>query len=688
LATNGIITIVAGNGSARYSGDGGAATNASLNAPYGVALDAFGNLYIADDNNNCIRAVNFSTNPTFTLNSVSLANAGNYTVVISNRYGSVTSVVATLSVPGPAIIANQPASQMVGVGSSPGFSVVIANSGYAGPFGYEWYYAGTNLVQSGTNSTLTLLNVSTNNTGNYTVVVTNGYGSVTSQVATLTVLLPPSVTVQPISQTNLPGTPASFGVTVDGVGPFTYQWQFNGTNFPNNIITTVAGDGSATFAGDGGAATSASLSSPSGVTFDAAGNLFIADTFNHRIRKVDTNGIITTVAGKSGLGYSGDGGLATNASLNSPFGVAFDAFGNLFIADHGNNRIREVATNGIITTVAGRSVSGYSGDGGAATNASLYNPTGVAFDAAGNLFIADELNNRIRKVDTNGIITTVAGKSGSGYSGDGGAATNASLYYPVGITFDAAGNLYIVDDFNNRIRKMAANGNITTVAGKGGSGYFGDGGVATNANLDFPFSVAFDAFGNLYIADCSNNRIREVDSNGIITTVAGDGGATYAGDGGAATNASLYYPRGLVFDAFGSLYIADAYNNCIRKVPLAGLPIFSLPSVSVTNAGNYTVVITSPYGSVTSAVATLTVTIPQTPPQVIASGTNFGFAANQSGFGFNISGASGQTIVVDGSTNLVDWTPLYTNNAGNNPFYFLDTASTNFPWRFYRARLP
>jgi hypothetical protein len=198
--------------------------------------------------------------------------------------------------------------------------------------------------------------------------------------------------------------------------------------------------------------------------------------------------------------------------------------------------------------------------------------------------------------------------------------------------------------------------------------------------------VVLDAFGNLYIADQYNNRIRKVDTNGIITTVAGNGGATYAGDGGAATNACLYYPRGLAFDAFGSLYIADAYNNRIRKVPLAGLPIFSLPSVSVTNAGNYTVIITSPYGSVTSAVATLTVTIPRTTPQIIASGTNFGFATNQ--FGFNISGAFGQTIVVDGSTNLVDWTPLFTNTAGNDPFYFFDPASTNLSWRFYRARLP
>jgi sugar lactone lactonase YvrE len=224
------------------------------------------------------------------------------------------------------------------------------------------------------------------------------------------------------------------------------------------------------------------------------------------------------------------------------------------------------------------------------------------------------------------------------------------------------------------------NGIITTVAGNGRSFFSGDGGAATNASLYAPFGVAFDAFGNLYIADYYNNCIRKVDTNGIITTVAGHG---TNGDGGAATNASLYNPSGLAFDASGNLFIADQYNNRIREVHFAGYPIFALTSVSVTNVGNYTVIVTSPYGSVTSSVVSLSVIVP---PQIIASGISFGFATNQ--FGFNISGAFGQTIVVDGSTNLVDWTPLFTNTAGNNPFYFFDPASTNLPGRFYRARLP
>jgi len=405
--------------------------------------------------------------------------------------------------------------------------------------------------------------------------------------------------------------------------------------------------------------------------------------------------MITTVAGNGGGGYFGDGGAATDAHLNSPSGVAFDAYGNLYIADQMNNRIREVNTNGNITTVAGKTGIGYSGDGGAATNANLYEPSGIAFDAFGNLYIADGNNSRVRMVNTNGIIATIAGK-GFGYSGDGGAATNAKLATPSAVAFDVSGNLYVADPLNNDIRMVDTNGNITTVAGKGPAfplvgSYSGDGGAATDANLYQPSSVAFDAYGNLYVADQSNSRIREVGTNGIITTVAGNGpsypaAGKFSGDGGVANNASLNLPAGVALDASGNLYIADFSNNRIREVHFAGCPNYALNNVIATNAGNYTVVVANSYGSVTSAVATLTVTIPRTPPQIIASGTNFGFATNQ--FGFNISGAFGQTIVVDGSTNLVDWTPLFTNTAGNNPFYFPDTASTNFPWRFYRARLP
>ena len=359
---------------------------------------------------------------------------------------------------------------------------------------------------------------------------------------------PPVITQQPTNQTVVAGGTASFNVAVSSAGPCTYQWQLNGNNLPDNIITTVAGNGTAKFFDYIGMATNALLNSPSGVAADGAGNLFIADTGNNCIRQVDTNGVITTVAGSGSAGYAGDGGEATNASLDSPYAVAVDEAGNLFIADLGNNCIRQVDTNGIITTVAGTGSADDAGDGGAATNASLSAPSSVAVDAVGNLFIADTGNDCIRQVDTNGIITTVAGNGSAGYTGDGGAATNASLGYPFGVAVDGADNLFIADTYNNCIREVDVNGVITTVAGNGSAGYAGDGGAATNAILDYPFGVTVDGADNLFIADTYNYRIREVDTNAIITTVAGSGSTGYAGDGGPAADASLSAASGVAVD--------------------------------------------------------------------------------------------------------------------------------------------
>ena len=485
----------------------------------------------------------------------------------------------------------------------------------------------------------------------------------------------PTITTQPASQTNVPGTDVTFTVAVAGTGPFSYQWQINGADHPTNIITTLAGNGPSSgitggggYTGDGLAAPNASLNYPCGVALDASGNLYIADSYNFRIRKVDLNGIITTVAG-SAAGYSGDGGLATGADLRYPSGVAVDAAGNIYIADRGNNRIRRVDTNGIITTIAGNGSATYAGDGGLATNASLNTPYGVAVDASGNLYIADYGNQRIREVTPAGIIATVAGTNIAGYSGDGGAATSADLHNPAGVDVDATGNLYIADYSNNRIRKVDIYGVITTVAG-GGSG--GDGDAATNASLSGPAGVALDAAGNLYVADTGHHKIREVDTNGNITTVAGNGSGNYAGDGGAPTNASLHGPRGVVSDTVGNLYIADALNNRIRKAVPPGSPTLSLPDVSAGNAANYTVVISSPSGSVTSAVATLTVEAP--PVITIQPASQIAVAGNSPVFSVVVVGSGPFGYLWDiGGTNLVQSSPNSTltlpgvsaNDAGN-----------------------
>ena len=484
----------------------------------------------------------------------------------------------------------------------------------------------------------------------------------------------PTITNQPASQTVWLGSNATFTVGVSGTGPFYYQWLFNSNSISTNgIITTVAGGGAGGGTdglGDGGAATNAIFDQPYGAVVDAANNLLIAEVGHNRVRKVNTNGIIATIAGNGSGGTSGDGGAATNAAITTPDSLALDGSGNLYIAASQSHRIRKVDTNGIITTVAGGGAGGGTdglGDGGVATNATLLYPNGVVVDAAGNLFIADWGNNRVRKVDANGIITTIAGGgAGGGVDGlgDGAAATNAALNGPVGVTFDSSGNLLIGDSKNNRVRKVDTNGIITAVAG-GGSGALGDGGTATNATLVNPNGVAVDGFGNLFIGDSGNNRVREVYAGGIITTVAG-GGPDGLGDGGAATNATISTPIGVTLDHFGNLFIADYGNNRIRKVAVNfnGTPTLTLNNVTMTNAGYYQVIVTSASGSVTSHLATLTVQVPPRIATAVALATNgFVYQVNvtDSGSGYtNIpvvrlvgGGGSGAQVVALVSNGMV-----------------------------------
>jgi trimeric autotransporter adhesin len=335
------------------------------------------------------------------------------------------------------------------------------------------------------------------------------------------------------------------------------------------------------------------MSNSRGVAVDASSNIYIADTNNHRIRKVTkSTGIISTVAGTGYPGYSGDGGQATSAALNYPYGVAVDSSGNIYIADTDSYRIRMVTkSTGIISTVAGTGSYSYSGDGGQATSASLRIPGGVAVDASGNIYIADTYNYRIRMVTkSTGIISTVAGSGPYGYSGDGGQATSAALFYPYGVAVDALGNIYIADSSNYRIRMVTkSTGIISTVAGTGYSGYSGDGGQATSAALFYPYGVAVDASGNIYIADSSNYRIRMVTkSTGIISTVAGTGSYGYSGDGGQATSAALNSPYGVAVDASGNIYIADSANYRIRMFALPASPAAPpSPSGIVTSSPAY-----------------------------------------------------------------------------------------------------
>jgi len=352
-------------------------------------------------------------------------------------------------------------------------------------------------------------------------------------------------------------------------------------------ITTVAGTGTSGFSGDGGQATSAQLSIPWGIAVDKSGNLYIADEINNRIRMVATDGTITTIAGSGTNGYAGDGSAATSANLNYPAAIAVDGSGNVYISDTGNHVIRKRAAGGTITTFAGTNVAGYYGDGGAATSAQLNLPLGVALDSAGNLYIADTLISMIRKVASNGTITMVAGSTLSGYGGDGGAATSAQLHEPFGVTVDAAGNMYISDTFNHEVRKVTTDGTITRIAGTGTRGYSGDGGPATEAKLNYPEGLAVDSAGNLFIADSLNCRIRVVTPSGIITTVAGTGKFGSLGDGGPATSAQLNTPSGVALDAAGNLYIADSQNSLVRRLTPDTSATPSMQPGAVISASGY-----------------------------------------------------------------------------------------------------
>ena len=387
-------------------------------------------------------------------------------------------------------------------------------------------------------------------------------------------------------------------------------------------ITTVAGSGAPDAVGDGSPATAAALYAPGGVAVDAAGDVFIADTGNHRIREINPQGVITTltadvkaptglavdalgdlfiadtgdnrvlemyidpttrvvstssaigiVAGTGAAGYSGDGALATAATLDAPKGVAVDDAGDLFIADAGNNRVRQVAVNQTINTIAGTGVARLSGDGGPATAAALSEPEGIAVDAAGDLFIADTSANVIREVSPSGIITTVAGDGVAGFSGDGGPATRAELSDPTAVAVDSAGDLYIADFGNNRVRMVSPSGIITTIAGNGQLGDGGDGGPATAAPVDGPLDIALDQAGDLFLVDPFDGLVREVTTTGLIQTVAGSLTTTPGanGDGGPATAATLTLPTGIAVDAFGDLFIANYGGDRIRAVNAAGI---------------------------------------------------------------------------------------------------------------------
>jgi sugar lactone lactonase YvrE len=576
VTADGRLSFVAGNGTSGFSGDGGPATSAQLSSAYGIAIDTAGNLFIADTANARIRKVT----PSGVISTV----AGNGTQGYGGDGGPATS--AQLSDPlgvavdtaGNLFIADMDNARIRKVTPSGVISTVAGNGtqGYGGdggpatsaqflyPQGVAVDAAGNLFIADTANSCIRKVTPG----GLISTVAGNGNYGYSGDGGPAT-----------SAQINTP-----FGIAVDAAGNLFIADSGNGRIrkvTPDGLISTVAGDGTAGYSGDGGPATSAQFWDLIGVAVDAAGNLFIADQMNARIRKVTPGGLISTVAGNGTYGYSGDGGPATSAQLSDPQGVAVDTAGNLFIADGGNGRIRKVTLAGIISTVAGNGTYGYSGDGGPATSAQFYGLIGIAVDAAGNLFIADTYNACIRKVTPDGLISTVAGDGNPGFQGDGGPATSARFWWPYGIAVDTVGNLFIADTGNARIRKVTPGGLISTVAGNGTQGFEGDGGPALQAQFHYPYGIAVDTAGNLFIADMYNARIRKVTPDGMISTVAGNGTQGYSGDGGPATSAQINYPPSVAVDLEGNLFISDQMNSRIRKVTPGGL------ISTVAGDGNY-----------------------------------------------------------------------------------------------------
>lgn len=569
----GTITTAAGTGTFGNTGDGGAATEARLGAPFGVVVEPDGDLLIADTSNNRIRRVDASSGSISTIagGGAALGDGGPATsarlsgprglalqadggLLVADRGqhrirriapdGSITTVAGT----GAAAFSGDGGAATAAALSSPAGVTALA--------GGDFLVADTanrrvRAVRSGTIGTLA---------GDGTTCAALSPCGDDGAATAAQLAAPTSTAVD------------SAGVVYVADGATRRVRSVN----PDGTIRTFAGNGRLGSSGDGGPAPAAQLYSPFGTAVGPDGDLYVSDTVNHRVRRIDVaSGVISTIAG-SGVQCAdaaspcGDGGPALDAQLSRPWGVGVDAAGNVFFVDNNLRRVRRIdAGTGTLTTVAGSGgPAGFSGDNGPATSAQFTEAQGLAVAGDGTLFIADVGNNRIRRVDPrSGTITTVAGMGIRGFAGDGGAATAAALASPNDVALAPDGDLVIADTGNVRVRRVdSGTGTITSVAGNGTADFTGDGGPATQASLRSPRGVAVDAADSIFIADTSNNRVRRVDSDGVITTVAGDGAANSRGDGGPATGASLFSPWKLAVTPAGDVTVAEQNGQRLRLI--------------------------------------------------------------------------------------------------------------------------
>jgi uncharacterized protein (TIGR03437 family) len=529
-AADGLIHTFAGNGTNASTGDGGPALQASLESPAGLAFDQGGNLYVADLNANRVRKI------------------------IPNGTGTISTVAGN------------------GTGNESGDGGLATLAHLNGPAGVALQGTGTNaalLVADQDGSRIRSVNLATGIIGTIAGIISQvGMGGEGGLAVNASLYSPMDLFVAPGPVVLI----ADFG-------------NFRVRSIANGILSTIAGNGNYGYTGDGGIGTNANLPGPDGVVIDSSGNVDVCDTFANRVRTINSFGIINLTAGSNMPGFGGDGGPATAALLVDCQGIAIDGAGNLYVADTHDRRIRKINTAGIISTVAGNGIDNFSGDGGQAINAELGNPEGVAVDAHGNLYIADTGNNRIREVFASGIITTVAGSATEGYAGDGGVSTGAQLNGPARVTLDAAGNIYFTDNGNNVVRRVNTAGIIQTVAGNGQAGFAGDGGPALSAMLSNPIGLTIDALGGILIADTNNLRIRRVDPDGTISTIAGNGSNALSGDGSSPLSTGFGSPADVAVDAAGNIYITDQSDGRVRRIqPKPTSIVLSDTGLTFTNA--------------------------------------------------------------------------------------------------------